>query len=519
VLGIDLGAYAVKVTEAEVGFRTTKLLSYTSVPVPQGPEPVLLRSLKALRAMELVSEQTLTVAVGFPGDRVLLRLLDIPFTEAKKVAAVVGNELADDIPWELEDVIYDFSILADPQGLVLAATAQSKEIGEVLRELSEMGIVARSLSVSPLAYGGLVRHLGEERPVGLVDIGHQRTNVCLVKNGRVAMARTLSRAGAHLTEAFRQTFQLSSLQAESLKEQQAFFMQSDGNLPPGAGSSSNPQQIALVTEEAMAPLLREVALTMGLFMAKLGQRAERLLLCGGTSLIPGIEGRLQAETHLPVERLQLDLGSEAPAEERPVNAPREVTGALSLGIAMEQSGRRNIDLRQGEFAYRVDRSIFREKLVFLAVSLVAVLVFAAFNAYLSLYALRKEEKTLKLQLNKAVMEVLGTKMASPRRISREVTQGCKAKALGIPQKSAFDVFDMISTQVPPAEKVKLDVSRLDIKPGKTYLKGTADSRSAIGDIVKALEKNPCFSKVASGTISEVAEGKKQFTLTVTTECF
>ena len=78
---------------------------------------------------------------------------------------------------------------------------------------------------------------------------------------------------------------------------------------------------------------------------------------------------------------------------------------------------------------------------------------------------------------------------------------------------------MLSKGIPGGDKVKLDLNRLDIKPGKTYLKGTADSRSAVDDIVTALEKNDCFSQIAKGKISNVSEGKKQFSLTITTKCF
>ena len=40
-----------------------------------------------------------------------------------------------------------------------------------------------------------------------------------------------------------------------------------------------------------------------------------------------------------------------------------------------------------------------------------------------------------------------------------------------------------------------------------------------GDIAKSLRKNACFSKVTTGKISGASEGKKQFTLTIITECF
>lgn len=453
------------------------------------------------------------VFVGFPGDRILLRMLDIPFAEAKKIGAVVGNELADDIPWEMEEVVFDYAALNAPQGKVLAVAAQTEEVGQLIRKLEEAGIEPRALLVAPLAYGALIQQIDPEGTVLVVDLGHTRTNICLVQGGRSLMGRTLSRAGHQLTEAFRQAFHLDYEEAEALKEQRAVLSAEEGlaDLDPAQ------RPFAELTARAMTPLIRDLRLTEGLYSAVLGRRPDRVLLCGGTSLVSGLTARLGIELGLPVEHLSLNGASEF---EMPEMSPQgEARSALALGLAMAQSGRKTLDLRQGKFAFKTDRSILSEKLVFLAVSLVVVLVFAAANAYMSLFALRKEGSTLNEQLKTATKAVFGEVITNPRSASRKVSRGCQAKALSIPTHSAFDILNLLSQQTPASDEVKLDITRLDIKQGKTFIKGTADTRSAVGDIAKALEKDTCFSKVVTGKISDVAEGKKQFSLTITTDCF
>jgi general secretion pathway protein L len=373
-----------------------------------------------------------------------------------------------------------------------------------------MGVEPRALPVAPLAYAGLVRRLTVGGPVLIVDIGHLRTNVCLVDAGRPVAARTISRAGHQITEAFRQTYQVSYAEAEALKEREAWLL--DDASPGG----SPEQQYAATTAEALAPLLRELRLTSGLLASRVGVRPERLLLCGGSALIRGLDACLARELGLPVERLSLDLGQDG---ERQVAPEGEAMGALAVGLALERGGRQGIDLRQGEFAYKADTSLFKDKLVTIAVSVMLVLLFAALNAYMSLYALRKEEKALSQQLRRSTQAVFGEVVLDPKVASRRVKTGSKAISSGIPQRTAFDILNLLSTNIPGADKVKLDVTRLEIKPGKTYITGTADTRSAVGDIVKGLEKDRCVQKVSTGTISDVSEGKKQFSLTITTECF
>ena len=511
VLGIDLGAHTVKLAEVEVGFRATRLVHLRTFGVPRGPEPPLERALKVLPVEN--ADQYEHVAAGVPGDLYLHRLFNLPFSDPRRVAAVVSNELADDIPWELEDVVFDHHALQEPSGMVLVAAARSQQIQYLLDRLEALNIEPRTLPPAPLAYSGLMRQLEPTATVLVVDMGHLRTNISLVRAGRPLSARTISRAGHQITEAFRQAFHVSYLEAEQIKEQRAF-------LPPGEsleGLDAVSQSIATVTRESVEPLMRELRLTVNLFAGQLGLRPERVVLCGGTSLMQGMDVNVGAQLQVPCERINLSAVEDLQVTN--LTEDGQAVGALSLSLCLEQGGRQGLDLRQGEYSYRTDQSVFREKLLTLAVSTVLILVFLVANAIASAVALRKEEKLLKVQLKKASRQVFGKSVSNPRTISKRVKRGAISGATGIPSKTAFDVLNMISSKIPTGKEVKLDITRLDIKAGKTYLKATANSRSEIGSIVKALKAVDCFEKVTSGKVSAVAEGKKQFSITLSTTCF
>jgi Tfp pilus assembly PilM family ATPase len=511
ILAIDLGAHSVKLAEAVVGFRSSKLVRVTTVPVPPGPEPPLERALVALDAAVLPSALD-GVVVGVPGDLVLMRLLDIPFADVKRAFAIVGNELADDIPWELEEAVFDHALLPPPTSKVLAAVARSADVRMLLDRLSSRGIDPRALLVAPVSYAPLVRRIDPTGAVLVVDLGHHRTNVAIVAGGRTLAARTLSRAGHQVTEEFRRTFQLTYPEAEELKEREALLLADEQD--PGDEPSASTSR---ATARALAPLLRELRFTHGQLASRAGVRIDRALLCGGTSLLRGLDAALERELALPVQRL--DLGEAKDLERPGLGAEGQAVSTLSVAMCLEQGARPGLDLRQGEFAYRADTSVFKDKLVTLAMSMATILIFAALNAYMSLYALRAEEKALRQELKHVTQDVFGESISSPRNASKMVLKGSKPSGAAIPSTTAFDILNYISTGIPGADKVKLDFTLFSIKPTKTNITGTADSRSAIGDIVKALQKNSCFQKIASGTISDVAEGKKQFSLTIDTECF
>ncbi|MCK5798088.1 MAG: hypothetical protein KAI47_12925 [Deltaproteobacteria bacterium] len=178
-----------------------------------------------------------------------------------------------------------------------------------------------------------------------------------------------------------------------------------------------------------------------------------------------------------------------------------------------------MDLRRGDYAFKTDKSIFREKIFALAIASVLLLIFGAINAYAGLSAAEREGEVLEKALRVATRKLLGRPTSDPESVSRTLRRGIRQKGNGIPRLTAVDVLRMVSEYVPGKDAVKLDISRIDIKATKTYLRGTADSLSSVGEVVKGLKAVKCFKDVTSGKISGVADGKKEFSVTINTTCF
>ena len=97
-------------------------------------------------------------------------------------------------------------------------------------------------------------------------------------------------------------------------------------------------------------------------------------------------------------------------------------------------------------------------------------------------------------------------------------KGFREELAPLPKATAFDLLDQISRKVPPADKIKLDVAELEIRPKKTFIKGTVDTAAAVDEIAGKLKEIDCFDEVTKGAITEVSGGAKQFTLNVATKC-
>ncbi len=442
ICGIDLGSYSVKFVLLEVSFRATRLRGMLETAVPAGEAPLGERQAQAVRAglAEIAGESVPYLAL--PGDQLSIRLLELPFTEARKIDQVVGYELEGQIVHALEDVVYDHLVVGSTESAstVLAVAAKRDDVGNAIAVLEGEGVHPRALFAAPVVYRQLARQFvegprdGEEAGPceAILDIGHARTNICIMRDGRVLAARTIMRGGLQLTNAIAQAF--------------------------------------------AAPLDR-------------AEQAKR------------------GEAHLIT-----------PAN--PARTPLESSSfALAAAIALAGSrGSKEIDLRRGPHVYRASFSVMRQKAVHLGGLLAALVIAGGIDVGAALSNLGADRRELDKQLKTATQELFGAPRDDAEAVTQLLRKGYREELAPVPKATAFDLLDQISRKIPPADKIKIDIMELDIRPKKTFAKGTVDSASAVDDITAKLKEIDCYEEVTKGAITEISGGGKQFSLNVTSKC-
>jgi len=546
ILGVDLGAYSVKVAELEAGFRQSQLVGLyekTLLPATDGESDLerAARTLAELMAEEKLEPEMVATTLG---GEATLRLLTLPFADRKKIEQVLGYELESQILGEVEGLVTDFVVAGTtPQGTHVIAVAAAKEIVKArVDALAKVRAEPRVIGAAALSFAALRGHGFEvaagAAPTVVIDVGHKHTHVCVLGADTVLFARTIARGGEDVTRAIMDGFKMSEADATTAKHNQAFIL--------GAGAvpeSPAHRKVDTSVREAVRPLVRELRQTLAAYRAGGGAAPSAILLTGGGARLRGLKEHLDVELAIPVGRLTLSGAAIDPfvSPELRVVLPEglavEDAGALALpaqalGMALAAAAPvPQVNLRKGELAYRSDFSYLRGKAGWLAVAVLAVLMFAAINAVAALRASRKEAEGLEFQLKRATLELFGEAKLDGTAVSEELRGGPKGGAPPVPTVTAYDVLDEISRKVPPADKGKLDILELDIKPKKTYLKATAESVQQIDDLQAALEKIDCFEKVERGKISSVtvppsgdnpdrskSTEMKQFTLTINTTC-
>lgn len=519
VTGIDLGASAVKFVLIEVGFRVQRLLQTFEEPVAPGEAPLFERQGDALQAglARLPSESTVYMAL--PGETLAVRVLDLPFADPRKIDQVVGYELEGQIVHALQDVVYDHALLK-PRGegsSVMAVAARTDEVADFVAALNVRGVEPRSLFVAPVIYQALFGSGRGPAPVVdagcrvLCDLGQRRTNVCFVSRGEAVYARTVTRGGDALTAAIAQAFRCDEAQAEQAKRSHGAIA-----TPERPAVTPAAQRMDAVLREALQPLLRDLRQTLASFRARDKTPVDGLVLTGGAAGLVGLTQFLEEELGVPVSLYAPETGAGPDAL-----ADEAEQGRFTLAAAIAWAGARGskeIDLRRGPFQYRASFSVIRQKAAHLGALAAALVVCATVDGTMALARLSKQKDQLQAQLKLATTELFGQPNMDAKAVTTLLKKGFREDMVQLPKATAFDLLDQISRKMPSAERIKVDITDLDIRPKKTAIKGTVDSAAAVDEMQTALKEIDCFEEITKGPVTEVSGGAKQFTLNIAGKC-
>src|SRR5262245_44863886 len=147
ILGIDLGAYSVKVAELEAGFRQAKLVGLYErrlLPAVEGESALdrAARTLKSIITDEGIEQELCSTTLGGEG---ILLLRTRPFADRKKIEQVLGFELESHILGELDELVTDFVVAAsEPEATKVIAVAASRvDLQARIAALSSVGCEPR----------------------------------------------------------------------------------------------------------------------------------------------------------------------------------------------------------------------------------------------------------------------------------------------------------------------------------------------------------------------------------------
>src|SRR6476469_5276922 len=345
-LAVDFGAGSLKSAEFEVNEAGGLRLKQYAIR-PLGPEGAQETTREATISKVLQAALTETgiksksVNVCAPGFHVFSKFVKLPPVDAGKVTQIIEYEAKSNVPFPLEEVVWDYQILGSaPSGeLEVLLVAIKADIVEGLFRVTESAGLHQLLAdVSPAALCNAFRYnYGElEDCTMLLDIGAKTSNLLFFEKGKV-FSRSINLGANSITEDFAKEAKLKFDAAEKLKIEEGFV-----SLGGAYEEPENPNQAAIskIARQFMTRLHIQVNQTMQFYRGQQGgSTPQRLFLSGGASIMPYTAQFFAEKLNVPVEyfnplrNVQIDPSINLEELARSAHSMGEVVGLALRNLA------------------------------------------------------------------------------------------------------------------------------------------------------------------------------------------
>ncbi|HKB35349.1 MAG TPA: type IV pilus assembly protein PilM, partial [Gemmataceae bacterium] len=349
VWGIDLGQCglkAVRLVEKD-GEVTAAAFDYVEHPKilsqPDADPDQLTREAleKFLSRNQLKGD---IVAISVPGQSGLARFVKLPPVEEKKISDIVKFEAKQQIPFNLEEVVWDYQKLG--AGVVTDGFALDTEIGlfamkrdmvnKYLQHFKDVHVDVHVVQMAPLALcnylafdllkkdpGADAAAEGKRSAIVALDIGTDSSNLVITDGGRIIWQRPIPLGGNHFTRALTKDLKLTFAKAEHLKR--------------NAMKSPDLKKILASIKPVLTDFVSEVQRSLGYFTnTHRDVQIQYMVGLGNAFRLPGLQRFLSEKLQLDVRKMDKLHRLKGPGvTDAPVFTENVLSFAVAYGLALQ----------------------------------------------------------------------------------------------------------------------------------------------------------------------------------------
>jgi len=384
VWGIDIGQCALKAIRLEMvgGKPTATAFDYVEhtkiLSQPDADPDSLIREAldKFLSRNQLKLDD---VAIGIAGQSGLARFVKLPPVEEKKIAEIVKFEAKQQIPFPLDEVVWDFQKIAG--GESVDGFALETEIGlfamkrdviaRYLNYFSGSKVEVHTVQMSPLALVNFATYeilkkggatpvpeeadaddetpKGKKRCAVVMDIGTDASNLIITDGGKIIWQRPIPLGGNNFTRALTKELKLTFAKAEHLKR--------------NAAKSPEMANILKAIKPVLTDFVGEVQRSLGYFTnTHRDAHVAYLVGLGSAFKLPGLQkylgDKLSLEVRKPAKFARLE-GESVLAD--PLFQENLLTFPVAYGLALQGLGEARLITNLLPSEIRFDRIIRAKK--------------------------------------------------------------------------------------------------------------------------------------------------------------
>lgn len=338
-IGLDIGSTAIKLVQLRPGRSGLVLENFGVEPVPAAAiaagavlEPAAV--VAALRTLvQRIGLRGKQVALAVSGNGVIIKRISVPQLEPAAFAQQIEWEARQLVaPPSRDDVLIDHTRLRQNpvtgEVEVLLVAAKRDLVSQYLRVVGEAGLRPVVVDATAFALQNCVEacqgFTGGET-FAVVNVGATASTISIIAEGMPAYGRDISSGGNLYTEALRGVG-LDAAAAERFKR---------GAEPPAGADPAPLRRVILQVSESIAA---EIQRSLDFFRGMVAEEPlSRIVLTGGSALVPALRQALAVRSRLPVtvlepfSRVQVDSRVELAALR--ANAP---AAAVAFGLALRQ---------------------------------------------------------------------------------------------------------------------------------------------------------------------------------------
>ena len=328
VWSIDVGQCALKALKLQWRDDKLRALAFDVIEhakilsQPDADEQALIRSaLGKFLGRNSIKGSTLVISV--PGQASFTRFIKLPPVESRKIPEIVRYEARQQIPFNLEDVVWDYQTIsppsAGPREVEVGIFAMKRDIvNDYVSDFLAMGIEPDIVQMAPVALYNFLRY--DKKDGGgatlLIDVGAENTNL-VVSDGDRVWIRNVPIGGNNFTQALAKEFKLPFSKAENLKRH--------------AAESKHARQVFQAMRPVFGDLLTEVQRSIGYYTSlHRDSRVERVVALGNAFRLAGLVKFISQNLGVDVQKVE---GLTSLADSEVLGAPLFRENILSFGVA------------------------------------------------------------------------------------------------------------------------------------------------------------------------------------------
>jgi Tfp pilus assembly protein, ATPase PilM len=307
--------------------------------------------------------------IGLPGHHILGKFIKTPSVEESKRAKIVQFEAQQNIPYSLDEVVWDYQVVSE-EGLdleLMLAAAKKDVVHGACDALAGAGLGAVAVLPSSISVLRCFRYNYPEQTgsVMIADIGARSANLIFADNERF-FVRTIPLAGNTITQAVADELKHDFTHCETIKVQ---VLNGQSELP-----ATSPARAAVSNAVTSFISKFHLEITRSVVNYRRQSGAEQptiLYLTGGSSQLPNLAEQLQERLKIGVERLDpLRNVAVGPGAAQAAENASVLAGLIGLSVPADAK-RKTINLLPASIANRLAFKR-RQPILVTAAALVAV---------------------------------------------------------------------------------------------------------------------------------------------------